>query len=235
MNHIKKIAAALAEYGLDAMLVTSRAGERYAMGFHGEGVALITGTDCRYFTDSRYIEAAEGLRAVARVECVGGGRGHLDLVQQAVEELGLEKVGFESDSVSVDSLSRYQDKLPCCLVEAGGLIPALRASKDADELAVMLRAQDITDRAFDRILEYIRPGMTERQVAARLVYDMMCMGAEKPSFDPIVAAGANGSMPHAVPGDTVIEPGMFVTMDFGCVVDGYCSDMTRTVAVGKPT
>ena len=235
MNHVEKIAAQLAPRGLDAMLVTSAAGERYAVGFHGEGVALITGTDCWYFTDSRYIEAAAPLRGVAHVDCVGGGRGHLDLARQVMEEHGLEKVGFESDSMSVDSLSRYQQKLPCCLVEAGDLIVGLRAAKDGEELAIMTRAQDITDRAFGQILDYIKPGMTERQVAARLVYDMMCMGAEKPSFDPIVAAGSNGSMPHAVPGDTVIEPGMFVTMDFGCVVDGYCSDMTRTVAVGRPT
>ena len=78
--------------------------------------------------------------------------------------------------------------------------------------------------------------MTEREVAARLVYEMMRLGGQKPSFDPIVAAGANGSMPHAVPGDTVIQPGMFVTMDFGCVVEGYCSDMTRTeIPVTTPT
>ena len=81
----------------------------------------------------------------------------------------------------------------------------------------------------------IRPGLTEQEVAARLVYELLRRGARKVSFDPIVAAGANGSMPHAVPGETVIQKGMFVTMDFGCVYDGYCSDMTRTVAVGQPT
>ena len=99
----------------------------------------------------------------------------------------------------------------------------------------MRRAQEITDQAFREILNFIRPGMTEQQVAARLVYEMLRRGARKVSFDPIVAAGANGSMPHAVPGETVIQAGMFVTMDFGCIWDGYCSDMTRTVAVGQPT
>ena len=99
----------------------------------------------------------------------------------------------------------------------------------------MRRAQVIADKAFDNILDFIRPGMTEREIAARLVYELMLLGAERPSFDPIVAAGANGSMPHAVPGETVVEPGMFITMDFGGIYQGYCSDMTRTIAVGKPT
>ena len=99
----------------------------------------------------------------------------------------------------------------------------------------MRTAQKIADRAFANILDFIRPGMTERQVAARLVYELMLQGAERTSFDPIVAAGANGSMPHAVPGDTVMEKGMFVTMDFGGIYHGYCSDMTRTVALGQPT
>ena len=92
-----------------------------------------------------------------------------------------------------------------------------------------------SDQAFREILNFIRPGMSEQQVAARLVYEMLRRGARKVSFDPIVAAGANGSMPHAVPGETVIQAGMFVTMDFGCIWDGYCSDMTRTVAVGSVT
>ena len=97
----------------------------------------------------------------------------------------------------------------------------------------MVQAQKITDAAFGEILNYIRPGLTEQEVAARLVYELLRRGARKVSFDPIVAAGANGSMPHAVPGETVIQKGMFITMDFGCVYDGYCSDMTRTVVIGK--
>ncbi len=135
--------------------------------------------------------------------------------------------------MSVDALARYERALPCTLVPAQDLPDGLRASKDGEELAAMEKAQRITDEAFQAILNFIRPGQTEREVAARLVYELLRRGGERVSFDPIVAAGANGSKPHAVPGDTVIQPGMFVTMDFGCVVGGYCSDMTRTVAVGK--
>ena len=235
MNHIRQIAGMLEEYGLDAMLVTSESGERYAVGFHGEGLALISKDDCWYFTDSRYIEAARREISKAHIDCVGRGRSHRMLAAQVIKQQGLEKVGFESDCMSVDALERYQNDLPCALIAAPGLISGLRAAKDEEELAQMRRSQAIADQVFSNILDFIRPGMTEREVAARIVYELMRLGASRPSFDPIVAAGANGSMPHAVPGDSIIEPGMFVTMDFGGVYQGYCSDMTRTIAVGQPT
>ena len=157
------------------------------------------------------------------------------LAEDYVRANNLKKVGFESGYMSADILRRYEEKLPCELVPAQALLDELRSSKDADELDAMRKAQAITDAAFREILNFIRPGMTEQEVAARLVYEMLRRGAQRTSFDPIVAAGPNGSKPHAVPGSTVIEKGMFVTMDFGCVLDGYCSDMTRTVAVGHPT
>ncbi len=235
MNHIEKIAAALPEYGLDAMLLVSQPGERYAVGFEGEGTVLVTRKDCWYFTDSRYIEAAQNTIQNAHVECVGRGRGHLDLAAQVIQAETLHLVGFESDRVSVDRLERWQEKLPCTLIAAPDLVNKLRAAKDEGELTLMRQSQAITDRAFANLLNFIRPGVTEREVAARLVYELMSLGGSKPSFDPIVAAGPSGSMPHAVPGDRVIQPGMFVTLDFGCIYEGYCSDMTRTVAVGTPT
>ena len=213
MDHIAQIAGKLADHQLDAMLLASQAGERYAVGFHGEGLVLVTREGAHYSTDSRYIEAARQEVQGAQVELVTRERGHLALAAGYLQEHGLKRVGFESGAVSVDGL---------------------RASKDGEELAAMEAAQRITDEAFQAILNFIRPGQTEREVAARLVYELLRRGGERVSFDPIVAAGANGSKPHAVPGDTVIQPGMFVTMDFGCVWRGYCSDMTRTVAVGKP-
>lgn len=235
MDHIKAIADKLPGYGIDAMLITSAPGERYAVGFHGEGVVLVSGSGCWYSTDSRYIEAAQKQISGAHIACISREHSHRALAAQAVREQGWSRVGFESDRMSVDALHRWQEELDCELVPAPNLLGELRAAKDGEELALMRRAQDIADRAFTRILDVIRPGMTERQVAARLVFELLDQGADKVSFDPIVAAGANGSMPHAVPGDTVIEPGMFVTMDFGAMCGGYCSDMTRTVAVGQPT
>ena len=235
VNHIAQIAAKLPEYGLDAMLITSESGERYALGFHGEGLLLVTRNGAHYTTDGRYIEAAREQITGARVELVTAGNGHLEQARAYIQREDLHNVGFESGSMSVDDYRRYSEKLPCILTAAQNLLDGLRASKDEAELAHMRRAQEVTDAAFQAILNFIRPGMTEREIAARLVYELMRHGGERTSFDPIVAAGANGSRPHAVPGDQVVDTGMFITMDFGCKVEGYCSDMTRTVALGQPT
>ena len=235
MNHIAQIAARLPEYGLDAMLITSQSGERYALGFHGEGLLLVTREGAHYTTDGRYIEAAREKVTGAEVSLVTAGSGHLAQARAYIEKKGLHNVGFESGAMTVDAHRRYAQELPCILTPAQPLLDSLRAAKDPEELEVMRRAQQITDEAFKAILSFIRPGMTEREIAARLVYEMMIRGGERVSFDPIVASGANGSMPHAVPSDQVVDTGMFITMDFGCVLEGYCSDMTRTVALGQPT
>lgn len=235
MDHIAKITAQLPEHGLDAMLVTSAPGERYAVGFEGEGWVLVSRDGARYSTDGRYIEAARQQVTGAEIVLTERGQSHLALAREEIQRRGLKRVGFESGRVSADELGRWKDSLPCELVAAQGLLDGLRAAKDEEELARMRQAQRITDEAFREILNFIRPGLTEQEVAARLVYELLRRGGRRVSFDPIVAAGANGSMPHAVPGETVIQPGMFVTMDFGCVYEGYCSDMTRTVAVGQPT
>ena len=115
------------------------------------------------------------------------------------------------------------------------LVDALRAAKDEGEIALMTKAQEITDRAFSEILKFIQPGMTEQEIAAKLQYDMLRFGAEKMSFDPIVVSGPNGSLPHGIPSAKQVQQGEFITMDFGCKYGGYCSDMTRTVALGEPT
>ena len=137
--------------------------------------------------------------------------------------------------MTVADHERYRKNLQAELVPASALLHALRARKGPEELERMEQAQRITEKALEQILTEIRPGVTEKEISARLQYHMLCFGAEKMSFDPIVAGGPNGSMPHAVPTDRPIQSGEFVTMDFGCVYGGYCSDMTRTVCVGKPT
>ena len=235
MNHIEKISRSLEEHNLDAMLITSEPGERYALGFQGEGWLLVGRQGAHYSTDGRYIEAAQKQVKGVQLSLISAQKGHLSLARDYIRTQRFERVGFESGYMNVEQYQRLCDALPCQLVPAQKLLTQLRASKDVEELSAMRRAQEITDQAFREILNFIRPGMTEQQVAARLVYEMLRRGARKVSFDPIVAAGANGSMPHAVPGETVIQAGMFVTMDFGCIWDGYCSDMTRTVAVGQPT
>ena len=137
--------------------------------------------------------------------------------------------------MSVASYQIWKEGVTPELVPAQKLVNGLRAAKDQEEIELMVKAQEITDRAFREILTFIQPGMTEQEIAAKLQYDMLRFGAMRMSFDPIVASGPNGSRPHAIPGPRKIQRGEFVTMDFGCVYGGYCSDMTRTVAIGEPT
>ena len=235
MTHFEKIAAELKGRGLNAMLITSEPGEFYAVGFHGEGVALITPDKTWYYTDSRYIEAAQQQITGAQVAQLPKGVRYRDLVGDLVKEAGVSRLGFEEQYMSVADHTIWTENIEAEFVPASELLTELRQVKDENELAAMREAQRITDEALLEILNFIKPGLTESEVAARLTYIMARKGAERNSFDPIVACGANGSKPHAVPGPDVIQKGQFVTMDFGCVVGGYCSDMTRTVAVGQPS
>ena len=235
MNHLKQIAAKLPEYGIDAMLLNSEPGEYYAVGFHGEGNVVVTAEKCFYFTDSRYIEAAGNLITGAEIAMTGHSRNYRAMVQEVVEQCGIKTMGFEENYLSVAEYELWEKGLTAKLVPAQKLVNSLRAAKDEEEIALMRKAQEITDRAFDEILKFIQPGMTEQEIAARLQYEMLCRGAEKMSFDPIVASGPNGSKPHAIPSEKKVQKGEFITMDFGCKVGGYCSDMTRTVALGEPT
>ena len=235
MTHFEKIAAELKNRGLDAMLITSEPGEFYAVGFHGEGVALITPGKTWYYTDSRYIESAQQLIHGAEVAQLPKGVRYRELVRDLVKDNGVSKLGFEEQYMSVADHTIWTENVEAEFVPASDLLTELRQVKDAEELAAMKEAQRITDEALLEILNFLKPGLTEQEVAARLTYIMARKGAERNSFDPIVACGANGSKPHAVPGPDVIRKGQFVTMDFGCKVGGYCSDMTRTVAVGQPS
>ena len=235
MNHLKQIAAKLPEYGIDAMLLSSAPGEFYGVGFHGEGYVVVTAGECRYFTDSRYIEAAEKTVTGAAITMTDRNRSYPALLQQAIDDLGIRKLGFEDRYMTVAQYNYLNNALQVELVPAQGLVNGLRAAKDQEELDAMVKAQRIAERAFDEILKFIKPGVTEKEIAAKLEYDMLRFGAQKMSFDPIVVSGPNGSLPHGVPGDKKVESGEFITMDFGCIYGGYCSDMTRTVALGEPT
>lgn len=236
MNHLKQIAAKLPDYHLDALLITSEPGEYYATGFHGEGYVLVTSRKNYYTTDSRYIEAAAAIENVD-MTMIGAGKGHLELAVEHVKAEGVRTLGIEEGYLSVADYERIRAAMPrgVELVSAQKLLTDLRAQKDEEELGYMRRAQACTDKAFAEILNFIKPGVTENEIAARLTYLMMNYGARKNSFDPIVASGPNGSMPHAIPTERKVGQGEFVTMDFGCMVEGYCSDMTRTVCVGQPT
>lgn len=238
MNHFQKIAAQLEAHDLDAMLLTGEANRFYASGFHSagtDGVALVTRRKAYYFTDSRYTEAAARCVQGAELREIGRGRGYAALIGEVIAEHQIRRMGFEDAYMTVQDWERYRKALSCELVPAAELLRQLRMVKDEEELEAMVAAQRIAERALADILEEIRPGVTEKEIAARLQYLMLHYGASDMSFDPIVVSGPNGSLPHGVPSEKEIRQGEFVTMDFGCICHGYCSDMTRTVAVGYAT
>lgn len=237
MTNLETLQRSIAASGLDTMLLIDPKNRFYVTGFQSSaGAVVVTREDAWLFTDSRYIEAA---RAAA------GGRYHVEendrthslggLVKDVLTARGLTKLGGEEHSLSHEDYLAYEKAVGLPLIPAQSLIMDLRAAKSEEEIQRMKQAQAITDEAFAEILNFLRPGITEQDVAARLMYEMMKRGAQRMSFDPIVVTGARSSMPHGVPGETLLRNGDFVTMDFGCVYGGYCSDMTRTVAVGRVT
>ena len=237
MNNIKRIQDALARQGLDAILLTDEKNQRYATGFAFTDGAVVVGREKAWLlTDSRYIEAAEKIAGgCCEVQMFDREHSLSGLINAALKESGAEKLAAEDEKLSHARWAAYEKLLGRTLLPAGGLMMSLRASKSASEIESMIRAQRISEKALEEVLHIIKPGMTEKEVMAELVYYMLKFGSEGNSFDPIVVTGKNTSMPHGVPGDTVIRDGDFITMDFGSLSDGYCSDMTRTVAVGHAT
>ena len=238
MNHFKQIRAKLHTFGLDGMLLTGEANRFYASGFHStgtDGVALVTRDRSYYLTDSRYIEAAMRQVQGADIQMVSQGRGYSVLINEIIERHGIQALGFEECCMTVADYESYREKLPCQLRPAAALVLELRRVKDDEEVAALIAAQRIAEKAYTDILPELRVGVTEKEIAARLQYLMLHYGGENMSFDPIVLSGPNGSLPHGVPSDRAVRAGEFVTMDFGCIYHGYCSDMTRTVAVGYAT
>ncbi|MEZ0284406.1 MAG: M24 family metallopeptidase, partial [Thermoleophilia bacterium] len=224
---------ALAERGLGALIVTDLANVRYLTGYVGSnGIALVGPRGRKLVTDSRYAVAA---REQARgVEVVIGRRDLLGDVAAALPSVAGEgPAGVEAESLTLARHARLAAMLEGVVLEpTTGLVETLREVKDPDELEAMREAAAVVDRALAAVLARGIVGRTEREVAFALHAAMLEEGAERPSFDTIVAAGPRGARPHAVPGPEPIPADALVVIDLGAVVDGYCSDMTRTVATG---
>ncbi len=220
----------------DGLLLTSRYSRHYGAEYDiAEGVAIVSKKGCRYFTDSRYIEAAQnGIRGF-EVIMTDGQHPYSQLLNDAIADFGITVLGYEEDYLTVAEFTAYEEKLNAKLVPMHAEISGFRAVKEDWELENMRKAQAITDKAFSEMCTRIQPGMTEKELQAELIYCLYKNGGEGLSFDPIVVSGPNTSLPHGVATDRVIQAGDFVTMDFGVLCSGYCSDMTRTVAVGFAT
>ena len=220
---------------VDGLLLTSRYSRHYGAEFDiAEGVAIVTAKGCRYFTDSRYIESAQRDLKGFEVLCVDR-IGYMKLLNDAIADFGVTVLGFEENYLTVAELMGFEKNLNAKLVPFNKQINAFRGVKEDWELELMRKAQAITDKAFAEVITRLKVGMTELELQAELIYCLYKNGATGLAFDPIVVSGPNTSLPHGVAGSRVIAEGDFVTMDFGASYMGYCSDMTRTVAVGHAT
>jgi len=222
---------------VNGLLLTSRFSRHYGAEFDiAEGVAIVSKKGCRYFTDSRYIEAAQkGIKGF-EVLLVDKEHPYTKLLNEAIADFGITALGYEEHYLTVEEMETYESKLNVkYFIAMHKQISSFRTVKEPWELALMEKAQAITDKAFSEVCTRIKAGMTEKELQAELIYCLYKNGGEGLSFDPIVVSGPNTSLPHGVATDRVIQKGDFITMDFGVLYQGYCSDMTRTVAVGYAT
>ncbi len=223
---------------VDAVLVVSEKNRMYFTGFASTFGYLVLLHDKNVFiTDPRYYEMAQSLvEQGVEVLQISNGAGATDVLRQVLAKNGVKTVGYEDNELTVSEFNALKRELSDFkMTGVGKDICYVRSFKTDEEISFIKKAQSITDKAFSEILNYIKVGVSERDIAVELEYQMAKNGAEGLAFDTIIASGVNSSKPHAHPTDKLIELGDPVTMDFGARYHGYCSDMTRTVFVGTPS
>ena len=234
MTPLQKFQQALASLEADGAIISSTLNQRYLSGFdYSDGYLLVTPDHAFLLADFRYTEAAKQtvsdewqiLRPTGTM---------LDGLKELISSLGLRRVALEDATLSCAGYNSFQKAFEGCTLCTGAsaLLSNLRRIKSPEELEKIGRAQAITDLAFEHILGFLSPDQTEREVALELEFFMRRQGAEDVAFHTIAVSGAASSLPHGVPSDVKLRNG-FLTMDFGAKLDGYCSDMTRTVVIGK--
>lgn len=234
INRVNNLREQMKSEEISSFLITSPYNLRYLTGFTGTtGLALIGLEEAFFITDFRYTEQAAkqcvGFEIVKNVGPI------LEVVADLVESKNIENLGFEESFVSFKQYVELEGLLEVDLIPVSGMVEELREVKDEEEIAIVEKACEIADKAFSHILTYIKPGMTEIQVANELDFYMRSLGASSVSFETIVASGLRSAMPHGVASEKVIEQGDMITIDFGCYYNGYVSDMTRTISLGEPS
>jgi Xaa-Pro aminopeptidase len=228
-----KLGALLVRHKVDALIVTHLPNVRYLCGFTGSAGVLLAGRRPVFFTDGRYAGQSAAEVQGARVSIAKGSA--LAAAAARCVKSGLKRVAIESGHLTVAQLGELEKALGkgIKVVRLAGAVEELRAVKDAEEIELLREAVEFSSRLFRPLLRSIRPGVTERTVAARLEYTARRAGAEAMSFETIVASGERSALPHGVASAARLPSAGFVVLDYGVVLNGYCSDMTRTVHLGK--
>lgn len=230
-KRLMKLRTFMTEHKLDGMLISKPENRRYFSNFSGSaGMLLISKNDNKLFTDFRYIEQATD--QAKQYDIIRYRVSACETLAAVVKELNVNIVGFEGDFITYDGYEELVKCLPTIELKPVQL-DTLRMVKDDSEIELIKKAVEIADHAFSKILSFIKPGMSEQEVALELEHNIRKLGAEKPAFDTIMASGKRGALPHGRASQKIIEIGDFVTMDFGAVYQGYHSDITRTVCIGK--
>ena len=217
---------------MQGMIITNPVNIRYLTGINAEGIFIITRKENIFITDSRYIEHVNSILTIEDGIIVANIK---DLSLEDYEGFFIfcENVGFEESHLTYAKYKEYMHKFKINnFEETEGIIEKQRMIKEPEEIENIKRACKITDDCFEYLKTYIKIGMSEKQIAAEIERFFIENGADDVAFETIVASGKNSSMPHAVPTDKLIEPGDPITIDMGCKVNGYCSDMTRTIFAG---
>lgn len=230
-RRLSKLREILKEKNLDGAIIYKPENRRYISDFTGtSGYALITIDRAFFITDFRYIEQSK--RECKAYEIIEHNNKYS--IYSILNELNINRLGFEEDFVTYMQYKEFNEKLNNTeLVPLDGTINILRKIKYEEEITYIEKAATIADEAFGYICEYIKPGISEKDIALELENYMKRKGATATSFETIVASGVRSSLPHGVASDKLVEKGDFITLDFGCIYNGYCSDMTRTIVLGK--
>lgn len=229
---LQALRSKLKAHNIEGMIVTNPVNIKYLTGIEAEGVLLLTRKENIYITDSRYIEMVQSILTIADEITVMNVR---NVTQEDYEAFFLfcENVGFEEDYVTYAKYKEYLRRYKINnFVETEHIIEKQRVYKDKDEIENIRKACELTDKCFEHLLNFIKIGMTEKEIAYEIERFFIKNGANGLAFESIVASGVNSSKPHAVPTDKTIQAGDIITLDFGCKYNGYCSDMTRTIFVG---
>ncbi|WP_028399160.1 Xaa-Pro dipeptidase [Ectobacillus panaciterrae] len=234
MNKLVKLRETFETAGIDGLLITSGYNRTYMTNFTGTaGVVLISKDKAVFITDFRYVEQAQ--KQAVGYEIIQHTGPIAEEVASQVKALHIAKLGFEQDALTYGEFKVYEEKVETEFVPTSGLVEKLRLIKTDSEIKILKDAAQIADAAFTHILSFIRPGISELDVSNELEFFMRRQGAASSSFDIIVASGHRSALPHGVASEKLIEKGDFVTLDFGAYYKGYCSDITRTLAVGEPS